>query len=64
MAVKAFKSKTMWLALALVVLGAVQANIEVLNEVLSPAAAGWATMAVGVAVAVLRFATTVPLDEK
>lgn len=60
----ALKSKTIWFALALGVLGVVQANLEVFNAYLTPAAAGWASLCVGVAVAVLRAATTLPLDEK
>lgn len=61
---KAFKSKTLWFALLLAVLGAVQASTEALTDVLSPSAAGWVTMGVGVAIAVLRVLTTIPLDEK
>jgi hypothetical protein len=59
-----FKSKTMWFASGLSVLGVVQANMGLLTQHLTPESAGWATMGVGVVVAVLRTVTTNSLGEK
>lgn len=58
------KSKTMWFAGALSVLGVLQANSDVFTNLMTPEAAGWATTAVGVAVAVLRAVTTSPISQK
>lgn len=60
----AARSKTVYLGLALAVLGAVQANIDVFSAYLTPAHQGLLTMGVGVAVVALRWVTTEGLDEK
>lgn len=60
----ALRSKMMWFSLALVVLGVVQANVGLFQQLLTPEAHGWFTAAVGLAVAVLRWVTTLPLEDK
>lgn len=61
---KILKSRTMLFAIALSVLGALQASMNVFEAVLSPQVYGLFTVAVGVAVAVLRVITTTPIDSK
>lgn len=61
---RVIRSRTMWLAMLLAVLGAVQASFGLFAEVLTPEVYGIATMVVGVAVAVLRVLTTQSLAEK
>jgi len=60
----AMKSKTIWLGLALVVLGAMYDNFSYLQSIIHPQWYGIIIVAIGVAVAVLRFVTTLPLEEK
>ncbi len=61
---KALKSKTIGFALALAVLGALQVNLPVVQEFLTPQIYGWMTMAVAVSIAALRAITTTSLAEK
>ena len=58
------KSKTMWFALALVVLGFVADNFNYVQDIIDPKYYGISYMAIGVIVAILRFITTQPLSEK
>ncbi len=58
------RSKTVWLGLAVSVLGVLQINLEVFNTFLTPAQQGLATLGVGVAIVVLRWVTETALDEK
>jgi uncharacterized protein YjeT (DUF2065 family) len=58
------KSKTMWFALALVVLGIVYDNFNYVQNIIDPRFYGVTYIAIGVVVAVLRFFTVKPLDEK
>ncbi len=60
----ALRSKMMWLSLALVVLGVLQVNIGLFQRFFTPDQYGWFTAAVGLAVGVLRWVTTVPLEQK
>lgn len=60
----ALRSKMMWFSLALVVLGVLQANVALFQRFFSPDDFGWFTAAVGMAVAMLRWVTALPLDEK
>lgn len=60
----AFKSKTIWFAIALAVLGAVLATLPLLKEEVNPVWYGVLTMIISVIVAVLRVFTTLPLDKK
>lgn len=58
------KSKTMLFAFSLTVLGIVEANLGYFETVMTPPVYGSVTVAIGVAVAILRILTTVPLAEK
>jgi hypothetical protein len=58
------KSKTMWFALLLVVLGVVYDNFSYVQNIIDPAYYGITYMVIGVVVAILRFLTVKPLDEK
>jgi len=58
------RSKTMLFSIALSVLGAVQASMDVFDKYLTPQAMGFVTLAIGVMVAILRVITTQPLSDK
>lgn len=58
------RSKTMWFSLALMVLGVVFDNLSYVQNLIHPAWYGPIFIGIGVIVAVLRFVTTMPLDEK
>ena len=58
------KSKTMWFALALVVLGIIYDNFSYVQNVIDPRFYGITYIAIGVVVAVLRFLTVKPLEDK
>lgn len=60
----ALRSKMMWFSLALVVLGVVQANLGFFQRFFTPDDFGWFTVAIGLAVAALRWVTALPLDQK
>ena len=60
----AMHSKTMWFSLALVILGVVYDNFSYVQNLIDPRLYGIILIAIGVVVAVLRFVTTLPLDEK
>jgi len=57
-------SKTMWFSLALVVLGVVYDNFSYVENIIDPRLYGVLLIFIGIVVAVLRFVTTLPLDEK
>jgi uncharacterized membrane protein YdcZ (DUF606 family) len=57
-------SKTMWFSFALVVLGVVYDNFSYLEQLINPRLYGIFLILIGIIVAVLRFVTTLPLDEK
>ena len=61
---KALKSKTLNFAAVLAIFGAAQANLSLLQEVISPPMYGWLTFGFAVVVALLRVLTTKPLSEK
>jgi hypothetical protein len=58
------RSKTMWLALAVAVLGAAYDNFSYVQNIIDPRVYGILLIIIGAAVAVLRVLTTLPLDEK
>ena len=58
------RSKTMWLAAILSVLGVVQTSTDVLAPYMSPNAMGVFTLIVGVLVALLRVVTNTDLKDK
>lgn len=60
----AMHSKTMWFSLALMILGVVYDNFSYVQNIIDPRFYGIILIAIGVVVAVLRFVTTLPLDEK
>lgn len=57
-------SKTMWFSLAMMVFGAVEMYFPYLERNIQPQYYGPIFMIIGVICAVLRFYTTLPLDEK
>jgi hypothetical protein len=62
--VGAIHSKTMWFSLATVVLGVVYDNFMYLQDVINPKYYGSILIFIGIVFAVLRFYTTLPLEEK
>ena len=58
------KSKTSWFAAILVVLGALQTNMEVVTNLVGEGNIGWVMSAIGGIVYILRMVTTKPIDEK
>jgi hypothetical protein len=61
---KTMRSKTMWFSLALVIFGAFEMYFPYLQENIQPEYYGPIFMAIGVIVGILRFVTTLPLEEK
>lgn len=55
---RARKSKTMWFALLLVVLGALMDNLSYIQNLIDPQYYGLVVITIGVIVAILRFITT------
>jgi len=60
----AMHSKTMWFSLAMMVFGAVEMYFPYLEKNIQPQYYGPIFMTIGIICAVLRFATTLPLDKK
>lgn len=60
----AMRSKTMWFSLALVILGVVYDNFNYVQNIIDPSVYGVCLISIGVVVAVLRFLTTMPLEDK
>jgi uncharacterized membrane protein len=58
------RSKTMIFALILMVLGVIYDNFSYIQDIIDPRYYGVSYIAIGVVVAVLRFYTVKPLDEK
>ena len=58
------RSKTMVFALLLVVLGVIYDNFSYVQNILDPRYYGISYMAIGVVVAILRFYTVKPLEDK
>ena len=58
------KSKTMWFALLLVILGFVSDNFSYVQTIIDPKYYGISYIFIGMVVAVLRFVTNQPLSEK
>lgn len=58
------RSKTIWFALALAVLGVIEMNLGLLAPYMSQLTFGLFSIVVGVGVAVLRAITTMPLEDK
>ena len=60
----AMHSKTMWFSLALVVLGVVYDNFSYVQNIIDERLYGVLLIIIGIVVAVLRFITTMPLEDK
>lgn len=60
----AMRSKTIWLGLLLVILGALYDNFSYLQEIIEPKVYGITLVIIGIIVAILRFVTTLPLEDK
>ena len=58
------KSRTMWFSLALVIFGALFDNFSYVQNLIDSRNYGFRYIVIGVIVAVHRFITTQPLDEK
>ena len=61
---RATRSKTMWFSFLLVVLGVVYDNFSYVQNIIDPRFYGISLIVIGILVAVLRFVTTMPLDDK
>jgi len=57
-------SKTMWFSFALMILGVVYENFNYVQNIIDPKLYGIILIGIGIVVAVLRFITTLPLDDK
>jgi hypothetical protein len=60
----AMHSRTMWFSLAMVILGSLYDNFSYIQDIINPKYYGSIFIAIGIICAVLRFYTTLPLDEK
>jgi uncharacterized membrane protein (DUF485 family) len=60
----AMHSKTMWFSFALVILGVVYDNFSYVENLIDPRLYGIVLISIGIVVAILRFVTTLPLEEK
>jgi hypothetical protein len=58
------RSKTMWFSLALMILGVVFENFSYVRNLIDERWYGPILITIGVITAVLRFITTVPLEDK
>ena len=60
----AMRSKTMWFSLALRVLGVIFDNFSYVQNIIDQRWYGPILITIGVIVAVLRFVTTMPLEDR
>jgi hypothetical protein len=60
----AMHSKTMWFSLGLMVIGVIYDNFSYLQNVIDPRYYGSSLIFIGIVCAVLRFYTTLPLEDK
>jgi hypothetical protein len=54
----------MWFSLALMILGVVYENFSYVQNIIDPSLYGIILIGIGIVVAVLRFITTLPLDDR
>jgi hypothetical protein len=54
----------MWFSLALMILGVVYENFNYVQNIIDPKLYGIILIGIGIVVAVLRFITTLPLDDR
>ena len=60
----AMHSKTMWFSLGLMVIGVIYDNFSYLQNVIDPRYYGFSLIFIGIVCAILRFYTTLPLEDK
>ena len=60
----AMRSKTMLLGLSVVILGVIYDNFMYVQNIIDPQYYGIILIIIGIALAILRFFTTLPLDKK
>ena len=58
------RSRTMWFAYLLAALGALESNMHMFKDHMSPEAYGYVLTGIAMIVAVLRIVTTQPLKER
>lgn len=58
------RSKTMWFSFALVILGVVYENFSYVQNIIDPRLYGIFLIIIGIIVAILRFITVMPLEDK
>ena len=58
------RSRTMWFSLALVILGVVYDNFSYVQNLIDPRLYGVLLIAIGIIVAILRFITTAPMEDR
>ena len=58
------RSRTLWFSFALVIFGVVFDNFSYVQDLIDPRYYGILFIIIGIITAVLRFLTTMPLDEK
>jgi len=58
------KSRTMWFSFALVVFGALFDNFSYVQNIIDPRYYGVSFVVIGIIVAILRFITSQPLEDK
>ena len=57
-------SRTMWFSLALVILGVVYDNFSYVQNIIDPRLYGVLLIVIGIIVAILRFVTSGPLEDR
>ena len=60
----AMHSRTMWFSLALVILGVVYDNFSYVQNIIDPRLYGVLLIVIGIIVAILRFVTSGPLEDR
>lgn len=60
----AMKSRTMWFSIALVIFGALFDNFSYVQNLIDPRYYGFGYIIIGIIVAILRFLTNKPLEDK
>jgi len=58
------KSRTMWFSFLLVIFGALYDNFSYVQNIIDPRYYGVCLVIIGIVVAILRFLTTQPLEDK
>ena len=61
---KLSRSRTLWFSLALVIFGVIFDNFSYVQDLIDPRYYGILFIITGIITAILRFVTTMPLDDK